>query len=276
MHVLRLSIAFAVALALQLAPQLTSGLWRINSQSRPKTVQISLDVDADVLIEDSTHQRIGVDLKTRKFVNEIPDARTIEREGSLTFVLPFDKAGKPYMVKLTGNAHTPALANLSMTGPGFVVGARKLNLRPGDVEVVGVSSNGTAVSLVQSRDGPAPQLFLTSQSDRTQPSYRFEVAAASLSRGKTMTVGLDLAAGHLNFKSTEITKSSFSVNLRRTNPGGSRDTYSHADVSFSRDNNYRVDFGKWDGKSDVCFYEVMVRQPPCTALKNEAPANRPN
>jgi hypothetical protein len=68
---------------------------------------------------------------------------------------------------------------------------------------------------------------------------------------------------------------SFTINMRRTNPGGSRDTYSHADVSFSHDNNCRVDFGKWDGKSDVCFYEVIIRKPPCTALKNEAPANQP-
>jgi hypothetical protein len=91
-----------------------------------------------------------------------------------------------------------------------------------------------------------------------------------------MTANLDLAAGHLNFKSTEPTKSSFSISMRRTNPGGSRDIYSHADISFGPDNNYGFDFSKWDGKSDVCFYEMMVRKPPCTALKNQAPANQPN
>jgi hypothetical protein len=100
MLAIRLIIALTVAAVLQLAPHLTSSLCLINSQSTPKTVQVSLDIDADMLIEDSTHQRIGVDFKTRKFVNEIPDARTIEREGSLTFVLPFDKSGKPYTVML--------------------------------------------------------------------------------------------------------------------------------------------------------------------------------
>ncbi len=275
MLTLRLILALIVT-ALQFAPHLTSSRSLINPQSAPKTVQVSLDVNADILIENSDRKRIGLDFKTRKLINEIPNARVIEHEDSSTFVLPYDKSGKPYTVMLGGKANPPGLANLSMTGPGFVVGARKLNLTPGDIEVVGILSDGTAVSLVKSRNGPTPQLFLTSQSDRTQPSYRFEVVSASLSRGKLMKVELDLAAGRLNFKSTEATTSSFGLNMRRTNPDGSRDSYSHADISFSRGNNYSVDFGKWDGKGDICFYEVITGNAPCTLLKNEAQANPPN
>jgi len=273
MLTLRLIIAFTLAAALYVAPCLTSSFCLINSQSPPKTVQVSLDVAADVLIEDSSHQRIGVDLKTRKLVNEIPDARTIEREGSLTFVLPFDKAGKPYTVMVMGQANTSA--NLSMTGPGFVVGARKLNLRPGEVEVVTISSNGTSVSIVQSQNGPTPQLFLTSQSDRSQPSYRFEVAASSLSRGQTMTVDLKLDAV-LNFKSTDPNKASLTIAMRRTNPNGTRDTYSNRNVSFEGGNSYTIDFRSWDGKGDISFCRrISSDEGRCTLLKNEAPARQP-
>jgi Holliday junction resolvase-like predicted endonuclease len=238
-----------------------------------KTVQISLDVDADVLIEDSTHQRIGVDLKTRKFVNEIAGARTIDREGSSTFVLPFDKSGTPYTVTVAGKSNTSA--NLSMTGPGFVVGARNLNLTSGEIEIVTISS--TAVSIVQSRNGPTPQVFLTSQSDRSKPSYRFEVIAGSLSRGQTMSVELNLNAGRLNLKSTDTRKGSLTITMRRTNPNGTRDTFSHRDVSFDGGYSYAMDFGSWDGKGDISFCRrISSDEGRCNLLKNEAPANQPN
>jgi len=265
-----------VAASFNLAP-FTSSV-SLSPEAKPaKTVQISLDVDADVLIEDSNHQRIGVDSKTKTFVNEIAGARTIEREGSLTFVLPFDKSGKPYTVMLTGKANTSGAANLSMTGPGFVVGARNLNLTPGEIEIVTISSNGTAVSIVQSRNGPTPQLFLTSQSDRSKPSYRFEVVAGSLSRGQTMSVELNLNAGRLNLKSTDTRKGSLSITMRRTNPNGTRETFSHRDVSFDGGYSYAMDFGSWDGKRDISFCRsISPDEGRCSLLKNEAPANQPN
>jgi len=245
------------------------------SQTATRTVQISLDVEADMLIENSIHQRIGLDFKTRKLVNKIPDARTIEREGPLTFVLPFDKSGKPYTVMLTAKANTSE-ANLSMTGPGFVVGARKLNLRKGEIEIVTIATNGTAVSITQSRNGPTPQLFLTSQSDRTKPSYRFEVAASSLSPGKIMTVDLKPDAV-LNFKSTDMNKGSLSITMRRTNPDGTRDTYTNRNVSFDGGNSYFIDFRNWDGKGDISFCRIIsMDEGRCNLVKNEAPAKQPN
>lgn len=262
-----------VGASFNLAP-LTSAAFQASTQPA-KTVQVSLDVDADVLIEDSTHQRIGVDFKLKKFVNEIPEARTIEREGNVTFVLPFDKSGKPYTVMIAGKANT--VANLSMTGPGFVVGARKLNLTPGEIEIVTISSNGTAVSTTQSQNGPTPQLFLTSQSDRSKPSYRFEVFAGSLSRGQTMSVELDLNAGWLKLKSTDNKKGSLTITMRRTNPNGARDTFSHRDVSFDGGYPYAMDFGRWDGKGDISFCRsISPDEGRCNLLKNEAPATQPN
>jgi hypothetical protein len=261
-----------VAASFNLAP-LRSSVATSHAAQAPKTVQISLDVDADVLVQDSNHQRIGVDLKTRKFVNEIPEARTIEREGSSTYVLPFDKSGKPYMVMIAGKSDTSA--NLSMTGPGFVVGARKLNLKPGEVEVVTFAANGTTVSVVPSRTGPPPQLFLTTQSDRTRPSYRFEVAASSLSQGKTMTLDLNLDAV-LNFKSTDPNKGTLTITMRRTNPSGTRDTFSNRNVSFDGGNSYSIDFRNWDGKGDITFCRrISFDNERCTLLKNEAPSKQP-
>lgn len=237
----------------------------------PRTVQISLDTDADVLIENSDGKRLGLDFKTKTLVNEIPEARRIDRETSSIFVLPYDKSGKSYKISISAKPASAAAAILSMTGPGFIVGFRSLGLKVGQMQQVTISSNGSELSFTASQDAATPQLYLTTQSGRDQPSYRFEISSASLSNGKTITVSLGLAAGKLYFKSDELKKSSFNVMMRRTNPGGVRDTYSHKHVSFGRRNSYALVFAQWNGKGDACFYEQCAgcAESQCTRLRNE-------
>lgn len=240
-------------------------------QTAPRTVQISLDTDADLLIQSPDGKRIGLDLKTKTLVNEIPEARRIDRETSSTFVLPFDKSGKVYKISVSAKPASAPAATLSMTGPGFIVGFRSLRLSAGQIQTVSISSNGSDLSFTAQENGATPLLYLTTQSGRDKPSYRFEIESASLSNGKTITVSLDLAGGKLYFKSDEAKKSSFNVMMRRTNPGGVRETYHHKHVSFGRENSYTLDFTRWDGKGDACFYEKCTgcAESQCTRLKNE-------
>jgi hypothetical protein len=237
-----------------------------------RTVQLSLDVDADVLIENADGKRLGLDFKTKKFVEEIPGARMITRDASSTFVLPFDKSGKLYLVSISSRSTAQTAADLSMTGPGFVVGFRELALKAGVIQKVSISSNGSELSFTATQDGPTPQLFLTTQSGRDKPSFRFEVVASLLSNGKTIRVNLDLEKGRLYFKTDDSKKGAFSVMMRRTNPGGGRETYKHQNISFARDNGYAMDFGPWDGKGEICFYDRCdgSEAVPCTKLANES------
>src|SRR5882762_7136046 len=85
-----------------------------SSETIAKTVQISLNVDADLLIENSEGKRLGLDFKSRRFVNEIPAAQFVSKETSATYVLPFDKSGRPYAVTLSGKSATGVDADLSM------------------------------------------------------------------------------------------------------------------------------------------------------------------
>jgi hypothetical protein len=249
----------------------------VDPQPAPKTVQVSVSANADVLITNADGKRIGVDFHTGKFVNEIPDARLIDGAGMAPFVLPYDKAGKPYVIMVTGKTEVAAPANLSMTGPGFVVGTRMLPIRSGLVHTVTISSDGSAVSITASRDGEMPILFMTSQTDRTKPSYRFEIGAAWLSGGKTLSLELNSAAGQLAVKSSDTKQLKLSIQMRRTNPGGSRDTFSHRNVPFISGYKYALDFGRWDGKSDIRFCRAFSPDDwVCPALKNEAPVNPPN
>jgi hypothetical protein len=239
-----------------------------------KTVQIFLTLDADILIENSDGKRIGLDFKTLKFVSEIPEARVISRETSSTYVLPFDKSGQPYIVTVSGKSAAKEDADLSMTGPGFVVGFRGLTLKAGQTQKLSIASNGLRLSLTANQNGPAPQIFLTTQSGRDRPSYRFEVVSSLLEIGKTITVDLDLLKGRLYFKSDAVNKDSFSVKMRRTNPGGTRDMFAHQSISFGKTNSYAMDFGQWDGQVEMCFYEMCdgCKDKPCTNLKNESEA----
>ena len=241
-----------------------------NPQTAPRTVQISLDTDADVLIENPDGKRLGLDFKTRQFVNEISEARVVTRENSSTFILPYDKSGKLHKVSVAGKSTSAAEVNLSMTGPGFIIGVRGLRLGLGQLHTVRLSSDGFNLALTANQDGSTPQLYFTSQSGRDKPSYRFEVASPFLSKDKTISVNLDLANGRLNFQTDEAKKSSFGIMMRRTNPGGVRETYQQPNVSFGKGNNYALDFSKWDGK-DACFVDQCVgcSEKQCTMLKNE-------
>jgi hypothetical protein len=242
------------------------------SETVPRTVQILLDADADFLVENSDGKRIGLDFKSKKFVNEIPEAREIARENSATYVLPFDKSGRPYKVTVSGKSAATVNADLSMTGPGFVVGFRSVALTLGQLQTMGIASNGLRLSFTANQDGPTPQLFLTSQSGRGKPSYRFEVTTPLLEAGKTITVSLDAEKGRLYFKSDDLKRDSFAVKMRRTNPGGTRDLFTRQAISFGKTNGYAMDFGQWDGKGEMCFYEVcdVCDLKRCTKLGNEA------
>jgi len=245
-----------------------------NPQAVAKTVQILLDADADLLIENPDGKRLGLDFQSKKFVNEIPEARVIDREGSSTFVLPFDKSGKPYKVTVSGKSTSNVNADLSMTGPGFVVGFRGLGLMSGQIQKLSITSDGLHLSFTANQNGPAPQLFLTTQSGRGKPSYRFEVTSSLLEAGKTVTVDLNTDQGRLYFKTDDVKNDSFTVMMRRTNPGGARDVFTHQRISFSRTNSYAMDFGQWDGKSDVCFYLAGdsdgAEKKQCTKLRNDS------
>jgi len=92
-----------------------------------------------------------------------------------------------------------------------------------------------------------------------------------------MSVELNLNPGRLNLKSTDTRKGSLSFSMRRTNPNGTRDTFSHRDVSFDGGYRYAIDFGSWDGKRDIPFCRsISPDEGRCNLLKNEAPANPPN
>jgi hypothetical protein len=240
-------------------------------QTASRTVQISLDTDANVLIENSDGKRIGFDFTTKKFVGEIPDAHSLDRETSSIFILPYDRTGKPYRIAVSGRPGSAPAATLSITGPGFIAGVRSLKLSTREIQRIVISADGSSISYLAGDNGATPQLFATTQTGRDKPSYRFEVTCPFLSVGKTIKVTLDLGSGKLYFNSDDGKRSSFEVMMRRTNPGGVRQIYNHQAISFGRANSYVFDFAQWDGQGEACFQEKCVGcdESQCIKLKNE-------
>jgi len=258
------------------SPLVFSRGWRdpgvtLINQTGLRTVQISLDTDANVLIENSDGKRFGFDFTTRKFVSEIPDAQSLDRETSTIFILPYDKTGKPYKIAVSGKPASAPAATLSITGPGFIAGVRSLKLSVGQIQRIVIGGQGSSISYLASDNGVTPQLFITTQTGRDKPSYRFEVSSSFLSLGKTISVDLDLAGGRLFFKSDDAKQMAFSLMMRRTNPGGVRETYFHQQISFGRAAGYALNFALWDGKGEACFHETCANcdEKQCVKLKNE-------
>ena len=110
-----------------------------------------------------------------------------------------------------------------------------------------------------------------------RPDNSPKPASSLLAAGKTITVDLDTDKGRLYFKSDDVKKDGFTVMMRRTNPGGARDMFAHQNISFGKANSYAMDFGQWDGKGEMCFYEWCdsCEKRQCTKLKNESMAKEP-
>ena len=219
---------------------------------------------------------MGFDAKSRKFVNEIPEANFVTREGpSSLCVLPYDKSGRLYTMSVLGNSSSSTdTADLIMTGPGFVVGFKGLSVRLGTNYLMSAASDGHMLSFTANAGGRTPDLLLTTQSGRGKPSYRFEFSSLNLASGKSVTVKIDVDLGKLYFRDDDPAKNPYELRVRRTNPDGTRAVYVRHGISFGEIDNYEMDLSKWDGKGPMCFYvagdQSSSEKKPCVSLANQS------
>jgi hypothetical protein len=241
-------------------------------KSLPLTVQISLSVEGDLLVTAPNGKSIGFDPRRNKAVNDIANARIINRENSSTYVLPFDNSGKPYVI--VARART-AGADLTMTGPGFLVGFKGLPSSSTESSTFGIGSDGRLLSFTAGPEARTPELFITLQSGRGKPSYKFEISPPRLAPGRSVSVKVDPENGKFYFQDDDPAKGKYELLFRRTNAGGSRNTYLRRDISIGANDNYSMDFAGWDGKGDMCFYADEngsgFKNRQCVKLSNQNP-----
>jgi hypothetical protein len=240
-------------------------------KSVPQTVQITLSVEGDLFVTAPNGKSVGFDPGRKQTVNDIPSARIINGENSSTYVLPFDESGKPYAI--VARART-AGGDLTMTGPGFLVGFKGLPSNATESSTMGIGSDGRLLSFAAGPEARTPELFITI-SGRGKPSYRFEIRPFRLAQGRSVTFKVDPEKGRLYFQDDDPAKNKYELLFRRTNPGGTRNIYLRRDVSLGAQDNYMMDFAGWDGKGDMCFYAdengTGFENKQCVKLSNQNP-----
>jgi hypothetical protein len=222
--------------------------------AQPKTVRVSINSEAPLLITDSQGKRLGFDTEKQMAVNEIPGASVNYETPFPTYLLPFDKSGKPYIILISGKMlKSKTETDLTMTGSGFLVSLKGIRLNPGENLTATIGSDGRQLSFTAGQTGETPMLSYAISAGHSKPSYRFEVSFIKLSSGKTVTTTLDVNAGRLFIKDDDVKRNKFNAMMRRTNPDGTQNVYQHQDISFGTTDNYMMEYGNWDGQSAICF-----------------------
>jgi hypothetical protein len=219
--------------------------------------------EGEYMITTPNGKRIGYDFVRSRFVNEIPEADVVAYTGGLNknipaqYHLPRLQSTKPYTITVAGKGINKEVdADIEMTGRGFVVGFEYVLLDPGETMSMTISPNGRELSFTASQDGETPNVFITIATSRKDPSYHFEIGGIKLAAGKTVTMKLDLEKQKLYFKDNDSDRDPYDVFVTRVNPNGTKDYYENYDLDLAKkSDNFEMDFGKWDGKGDMCFEE---------------------
>jgi hypothetical protein len=242
-----------------------ASLHHASAVKKPKKDQVGFAFtgEGEYLITDPNGKRIGYDFAKSRFVSEIPEADVIPNMGGLgknvppEYRLPRMSSTRPYTITVGSKFTNQEVdADLDMEGPGFVVGFEDILLDPGESLTMTISPNGRELSFTASQDGETPSIFITIATSHKEPSYFFGIGGIKLSPGKTVTVKLDLEKEKLFFKDNDPDRDPYDVEVQRTNPDGTENYYENSDMDMAKkSDNYEMDFGKWDGKGDMCFEE---------------------
>jgi hypothetical protein len=232
-------------------------------QATTQTVEFTLAGEGAMLITNDEGKRIGYDFASEKFVNEIIGSSVAPFKGGLgkdvppSLELPFQQDDTPYEVLISGKAITSEVnADLSMTGPGYVVGFEGILLDPNEDIQMDISPSGQQIVYNASQDAETPLMFIAFDPDADGASYIFEIGGMELMAGKTVTVTLDFDAGQLFFEDDDGNADNYDLLITRINNDGTEDVYQQSDLDIGDADSYSLNFGNWSGNgTDICFMD---------------------
>ncbi len=243
-------------------------------------LNVSASGDIDILITDGAGKRVGYDAAKKNSVNEIPGALVNliagdgEEDNAPEYLLPINPANKkPYKITL-GGTDSEETADLQIYGSGFVVGFSDVSVDKNENLNMTVSPDGRELSFTASADGETPGLYIATDDGADRPSYEFEIGGIALAAGNTVTVKLDPDKGLIYFKDDDGDADKYDVSISRTNPNGKVDVFEEFDMEIGKNNSYVLNFGAWDGKSDICAKDDddadgSFEDEECTEIEDE-------
>ena len=233
----------------------------VSSGAGGETVEVLYNGDADMLVTTGDGKRVGYDWNKMQTVNEVSGANmnyvSTDSDDDIPPIinLPLQSNAKPFTISLSGDdLENESVGDLMFTGPGFSVGFDHIQLDADETLTFQISPDGTKLAFTASADGETPQLYFTVNADDGS-SYEMEIDGVEIQAGKTLFADIDLKNGKLHFKDNDGRDEKYDVDFLRILPDGTEQRFETDDIDIGETDNYEMDFGKWDGKSPMCFRE---------------------
>ena len=230
------------------------------SKNNTEEIYFSFSGEGDLLITDPNGKQIGYDGKKKAEINQIPDAQIIYDDGGLDlnyspdYVLPYDAAAKKaYQLLLSGkDLKERTKADLTVSGPGFVVGLDGVLLDPKEELLVSISPDGETLTFTASADGKTPSIYVTTENGPDKPSYKFEIGGVEIDAGKTLTMKVDVGKGKVYFNDNDGNEDAYDIHFERTNADGTKIKFDQNDFNPKGKDSFEVDINNWDAKTKPC------------------------
>jgi hypothetical protein len=224
------------------------------------TVEFSLVGEGKLLIQLSDGRRVGYDFDVGKEVNEIDGVKRFHPRHGLgkdippTYEIPIPSDNSLINVFISGkDADQEVDADLTMTGPGYMVGFEGISLDPDEMLMMKIRPDGHQMSFTASQDAETPSVFLAQDpEDDMSPSYIFEVGGAELEANRTMLFTLE--GDSLYITDDDGNEDQYDLSITRIDDVGDNH-FKKDNVAVGGNANARIKFDQWDGnQGKLNFY----------------------
>jgi len=228
-----------------------------------------------ILVVNDEGQKIGNDLASETFVNEIPGAEVFHFQGGLGKEIPprisvpfteLDEAHYTVMVHGT-TVETPTHGSLPIVGAGFHMGVENIELGPGEVFDFRVSPDGDHISFwvsgITTETITAPAMHIAHDPiHEGDPSVVFEISGETLIAGERISLDLDPALERIHIEDEGIETEEFNITMDLIFPDGDVHVFTDTVIIPVGSTSAFVDFGAWDGQLLPPTYIDNVLQNP--------------
>jgi len=208
--------------------------------------------NAHLLITDDKGNKLGYD--NGQLVNTIPNARYVRLTSSELWknhIEPeyYVPTGVAFTVRIDGSGlQVSDVASVAMIGPGYDLAAGNIKLQPGESDTMTFSADGKQLSYTPSAaESPDFTVGLT----HVGADYSFQITGFEVDKGASVNLNLEYDKGQLALHTTgNVNPSVYALYIDRIDPTIEA-TFQHDGISIDPGATIYIDYGKWDGKTDL-------------------------
>lgn len=216
-----------------------------------------------LVVIDEDDNRSGGDFESDAFLREIPGTSVEHHKGGLGLDIPASiRVPRPadglvdYSVIVHGrNTDAATSGDLSITGPGFVIGVNDIDLSADEIFEFVVDHEGESMAFAASEAVEAPEVFISYDpvSDE-DPSVIFDIEGVELLAGEEAQIELEPDLERVFFSHSGPEAEEFVIDMQLIWPDGDVQDFAEAITTPAGTNEAFVDFGSWDGLGHPPIY----------------------